>query len=238
MRFVNLTWDAPEDNLAWEEAALDWAEESSDAGLLRIWESPSYFVVLGYGKRADLEVQLDRCRADGVKVLRRCSGGGTVLQGPGCLNYCLVLPIAGFPELETITGANQHIMARQRAILRNASGLPVEIDGHTDLRVGDRKFCGNAQRRKRTHILFHGSILLGFDLDRVGAYLKLPEVQPAYRNRRGHSDFLTNLGVDAETVANALRAGWGATLPFEVNLSSEIRALRESRYDLPEWNLR
>jgi len=238
MLFLNHSFDAPADNLAWEEAALDWAEESGAPGILRLWESPTLFVVLGYGKQAAAEVHLDHCRRRGIHVLRRCSGGGTVLQGPGCLNYCLILPTAAHPALETITGANQHIMARQRDLLQQASGLPVEIDGHTDLRVGDRKFCGNAQRRKRTHILFHGSILLQFDLALVEDYLQLPATQPAYRNRRSHVDFLTNLGLDSQGAAETLQKGWAAAEPFKADLSSRIQALRTARYDSPAWNLR
>lgn len=238
MLFLNHSYEAPADNLAWEEAALEWAEESGTQGILRLWESPTLFVVLGYGKQAAAEVHLDACRRDGVPVLRRCSGGGTVLQGPGCLNYCLILPIAAHPALETITGANHHIMVRQRDLLRAASSLPVEIDGHTDLRVGDRKCCGNAQRRKRAHILFHGSILLNFDLGRIADYLQLPEVQPAYRNGRTHADFLANLGLNPQAAADALQAGWAAVRPFEADLADEIQALREIRYDSPEWNLR
>lgn len=238
MLFLNHSFSSPSDNLAWEEAALDWAEESGAPGILRLWESPVVFVVLGYGKQAAAEVHLDHCQSGGIPVLRRCSGGGTVLQGPGCLNYCLILPISAHPALETITGSNQHIMARQRDLLQKASGLPVEIDGHTDLRVGDRKFCGNAQRRKRTHILFHGAILLRFDLARISECLQLPATQPAYRNRRSHAEFLTNLGLDSPTAADALQKGWAAAEPFEADLTSQIQALRMARYDSPEWNLR
>jgi len=96
----------PEENLACDEALLDACENSDAPGFVRFWESPSYFVVLGYGKHLEQEVFKDVCTRENILILRRCSGGGTVLQGPGCFNYTLVLPITSSPELETISGAN------------------------------------------------------------------------------------------------------------------------------------
>ena len=90
---LDLTLATPEDNLACDEALLDWAEAHESPGLLRFWESDRRFVVLGYANRVADEVDVEACRAEDVPVLRRCSGGGTVLQGPGCVNYALILPM-------------------------------------------------------------------------------------------------------------------------------------------------
>ena len=93
MTFLDLTLPAPAENLACDEALLDWFEEQGGDGVLRFWEPDNYFVVVGYGNHVAIEANVPACEADGVPVLRRCSGGGTVLQGPGCLNYSLILKI-------------------------------------------------------------------------------------------------------------------------------------------------
>src|SRR5690606_15006792 len=92
--------------LALEEALLDHCEECGHSGFLHFWESPRHFVVLGYSKKVAEEVHSSGCEAAGIPVLRRASGGGTVLQGPGCFNYTLVLPIEADPAFETISTTN------------------------------------------------------------------------------------------------------------------------------------
>src|SRR5690348_6629906 len=100
------TFKSPAENLACDEALLDECESSDASGFVRFWESPSYFVVLGYGKQLEQEVFGEVCAEENIPILRRCSGGGTVVQGPGCVNYTLVLPIGSSRDLETISGAN------------------------------------------------------------------------------------------------------------------------------------
>ena len=71
----------------------------------------------------------------------------------------------------------------------------IELNGISDLVIGDIKFSGNAQRRLKHAILFHGTILYDFDLSLVTQYLKEPPIQPDYRNNRPHHDFIQNLPI-------------------------------------------
>src|SRR5258708_2951393 len=99
LQLFDAAFPSPAENLACDEALLDVSENSEDPGFLRFWESPSHFVVLGYGKHLQSEVFREACAEAGIPILRRCSGGGTVLQGPGSFNYTLILPINHAPEL-------------------------------------------------------------------------------------------------------------------------------------------
>src|SRR4051794_12657586 len=94
MKYIDLTLSTPPEDLACDEALLDLCEEGSEGELLRFWEPQQPFVVLGYANQAAVEADLDACKAHEVGVFRRCSGGGTVLQGAGCLNYSVILQIA------------------------------------------------------------------------------------------------------------------------------------------------
>jgi lipoate-protein ligase A len=182
------------------------------------------------------EVNLAACREARVGVFRRCSGGGTVLQGPGCLNYSLVLMIEGSPLLETITGANRYIMERQRQALAGLMGRTVEVSGCTDLAIGGLKFSGNAQRRRRRALLFHGTFLLRFDLRLMDQYLLMPSRQPDYRAGRPHDQFLMNLGVAASAVKGALREAWSAHTPL-LDVPDCQRLIAE-KYARDDWNLK
>src|SRR5689334_4969218 len=98
MNWLDLTLSSPSLNLALDEALLDQCEEGSSDEVLRFWEPREPFVVLGYSNKVLSEVNLSYCRENNIPVLRRTSGGGTVLQGPGCLNYSLVLASERRPE--------------------------------------------------------------------------------------------------------------------------------------------
>ena len=88
MKYLELTLPDPASNLACDEALLELFEtRRATDGLLRIWEPENHFVVLGHSNRIDSEVDLAACESERISIFRRLSGGGTVMQGPGCLNY-------------------------------------------------------------------------------------------------------------------------------------------------------
>ena len=133
---LDLTFPTAEENLACDDALLTLCEERDSAGVLRFWEPRTTFVVLGYSGRAADEVHLDRCRREGVPVLRRVTGGGTVVQGPGCLDYTLILPHRSDTALSTITATNTYVMERMRSTVATLRpGAVVRKDGDTDITV-------------------------------------------------------------------------------------------------------
>ena len=239
MLYADDTFETPAENLACDEALLDFCETRSMDEVLRFWESRTPFVVVGYGNHVDVEVSRSACEKDGVPILRRCSGGGAVVQGPGCLNYSLVLNIDRHPELASITAANCHIMKRNAAALSRVVRKEVSVEGYTDLALDNKKFSGNAQRRKRTHLLFHGTFLLdGFDLDLLSRYLKHPSREPDYRGTRTHGDFVAKLSLNSEQVKPALRKEWGASNALKSIPAEPLRTLVATRYARSEWNFK
>lgn len=237
MWFHPLTATAPAELLGWEGALLD-AAEAQGMETLWCWEAPAPFVVVGYGQQITREVDESTCIRRGVPILRRGSGGGAVVQGPGCLNYGLALRIEEGGPLASITSANQWIMERNRRALATLLGDGVVVRGHTDLALatvaGERKFSGNAQRRRRNTLLFHGTILLHFDLDLMGELLRFPSAQPNYRARRSHLDFVTNTGLTAAAVIAAWRKEWQAGAPLPPPTVAELRRVVADRYGQPD----
>ena len=236
MKYLDRTLRTPQANLAGDEALLDWCEEGSGDEILRCWEPRQHFVVLGYSNRSRTEVNLDSCKRLGVPVLRRCSGGGTVLQGPGCLNYALLLRIHGDLHLANIAEANAFIMNRNRNALNSLLGGKVLIQGHTDLTLQGLKFSGNSQRRKRHFLLFHGSFLFNLDLALVEQVLPMPSQQPQYRRRRAHKDFLTNLDLSADGIKEAMKRAWNASDGPEGMPENRVEQLVNEKYATDAWN--
>ena len=235
MNLLDLTLPSPAENLACDEALLD-ACEAGGPEVLRFWEARNHFVVVGYGNHAATEVEVEACRREGVPILRRCSGGGTVVQGPGCLNYAVVLRIESNPAWQTIPGANRAIMERNRAALESLLGRSVRVRGFTDLALGELKFSGNAQRRHRQALLFHGTFLLDFDLGLIQRLLPMPSKQPDYRLDRAHEQFVTNLKVPAAEVKRALSGAWGGTA--SLSEPPDFGGLLAEKYNRTEWNMR
>lgn len=247
MKSLDLTLPTPAENLACDEALLDWAEAHGGGGLLRFWEPESHFAVVGYANHVAREVNVAACEAASIPIFRRCSGGGTVLQGPGCLNYSLVARIQENSPLATITSANRHIMERNRQAIqsllpaRQIAGT-IEVNGCTDLALVANdcslKFSGNAQRRKKDFLLFHGTFLLQFDISLIDKLLRMPSKEPAYRHGRAHKDFVTNLALPAEMVKKALRRVWNAEETTDVVPREAVALLTRDKYVTKEWNFK
>ena len=235
MHFLDLTLPTPEENLALDEALLLDAEDGLGGEILRLWEGPRLAVVLGSGGKLGEDVDDDACSAAGVPILRRSSGGGTVLLGEGCLCFSVVLAFARDPILEDLHGSYAYILAR----IIDALPMPgVEMAGICDLVLDGKKFSGNAQQRKRHHLLHHGTILHGFDLSLVQRYLREPPRRPDYRGSRGHDEFIRNLDLNRADLVAALRHAWEPLTPTSEWPRDRVTRLVGERYSLAAWNRR
>ena len=239
MKYLDLSFPGAAQNLACDEALLDAAEEEQAGETLRFWETSERFVVLGYSDKAALSVKLEACREHSIGLWRRPTGGGAVLQGPGCLNYALILQIDR-PDLDTIAATNLFIMRRHCAALRALAPDPaaVTVEGVSDLALHGRKFSGNAQRRKRRALLFHGTFLLEFDIAAAEQFLGGPPRQPRYRQDRAHGEFLTNFPATSSEVKAALKNAWDATVPATSFPSARLEELACRKYPDPAWTFR
>jgi lipoate-protein ligase A len=236
MQLLDLTLPSAAENLALDEALLDAAEAAAERSgeVLRIWEPQSAAVVLGRSSRIDREVNREACRTAGVPLLRRTSGGLTVLVGPGCLMYALVLRRQGRPELCSSSEAHRFVLCTLAAAL--APHVPgVRCQGTSDLAIGERKFSGNSIRARRTHLLYHGTLLYGFRLQLIERCLRVPPRMPGYRQRRPHATFVANLPLSGEAIRRALIAAWDAVEPLGEWPRERTRLLAAERYESAAW---
>jgi lipoate---protein ligase len=200
LALIDVQLTNPGDHLQFDEELL-----AAGKGVLRFWETARECVVLGQSGQHERDVNLDACQAASVPVLRRCSGGGVVLLGPGCLNYAIVLPLAWNPAFRDVRYSLRWVMERIRQGLRIAD---LRTEGHCDLALHARKVSGNAQRRTQSAILHHGTILYDFDASRAELFLRPPHRQPHYRAGRSHRDFIGNVPLGAAEIRKRLANAW------------------------------
>ncbi|MCR4338041.1 MAG: lipoate--protein ligase family protein [Candidatus Omnitrophica bacterium] len=189
----------PQHNLLYDDLLLEQAEQGKSGEVLRIWESPHPFIVLGRIRKVEEDLFIDQIVRDGVPVLRRSSGGGTVLQGKGCLNYTFVLSKEKTPALENLHKSYEIILNKIIQVV-DCLGIKAAFRPISDLVLleGEKKFSGNAQRRGRKYILHHGTILYDFFLPSIEKYLKVPFDLPEYRRKRDHKEFVKNIPITSE----------------------------------------
>ena len=189
------------EQLAVDEAILDEAESGQLKNtVVRTWQAAAPAVVLGSSSELHKEVNYDTCTQLNIPVLRRPSGGATVILGPGCVMWSIVTPYRDVPPLEAIHAAMLDPLAealsatgRKCCTEKSTSDLVIRAAGRA------KKISGNALRVRRQSVLYHGTILDAFPLELVGQLLRHPPREPEYRRQRSHSEFLTNLLLRSRT---------------------------------------
>ncbi len=209
IRWIDLTQPEFAANLELDIALLDAVVADPRAAALRVWESPRTLVIVGQSNDIAREVNVAACEADGVPILRRRSGGGAVVLGPGCLCYALALPVPKEYATLGVPGVTRAVMQRLADGLSTAQRT-VSVAGISDLIVDHRKVSGNAQRWKKSALLHHGTLLYDFDLPRIGRYLQHPSREPDYRAGRPNAEFVCNLPVSRTELVRRLKSTWHA----------------------------
>ena len=235
MQRLELSLPDTADNLAADELLSDLSESSSSPReWLRIWENSEMAVVLGRSSRQREEVNLERCEANQIPVLRRSSGGASVVIGPGCLMYSVTLDYRLRPELRMLDQAHQFVMGRIASAFV-AGGLNVQFQGTCDLTWEGRKFSGNSLRCRRNSLLYHGTLLYDFPLELIAECLGTPPRQPDYRQQRSHGEFVTNVPAEREQLVQVLSEAWPNSGTAEPLDFQAVRELAERKYRDPAW---
>lgn len=161
--------DAPS-NLALEEALARQIGEGKSPQTLRLWRNRRA-AAIGENQSVKLELQLDACKALGVEVIRRFTGGGAVYHDSGNLNYSICALKPSPPSLQF-----------QQAVFRKALDCVVACLGSLGLdstkvpvntvMVSGRKVSGGAGAVRWGAVFYHGSILVSTDLQVVWKILK------------------------------------------------------------------
>jgi lipoate-protein ligase A len=243
-------------NMAIDAALLEIYAAHSGCPILRFytWSPPT--VSLGYGQRIDADVDVDRCRALGIDVVRRPTGGRAVLHDHE-ITYSVVIreddPLA-------VLGVLASYLTISRALIRGLAHLGITAEliplrrvapmsgsalspvcfatpSSYEVAVGGRKLIGSAQRRSQGVIMQHGSLPISLDRETLFTVLRAP---PGGRSSPGEEEAvrtrMTTLQEaggrsydDAEVIA-ALARGFAET--WEVELRASELTAEEHRLSL------
>lgn len=238
MKLVNLSLDTPEENIAFDEEMLLSAESGRAEETLRFWESGEYFIVMGRAGKIDQDCFTYKCIKEGIKIIRRLSGGGTVLQGPGCLNYSAIVAYERDHSYRDIKYSYRDLLSKVASEFK-LKGCDIEYFPVSDLALDKKKVSGNAQARKHKFFLHHGTFLYDFDIDRISSYLKHPAKEPDYRDGRSHLDFLTNVPLSKEDIKEAVSKAFDSD-EYVLELSGDdtlkLESLVREKYSQDSWN--
>lgn len=173
----------------WDQLRLEEALVRTDTRNWCILNSGSpTAIVMGISGKVDELLDLPRLRERPLPVLRRFSGGGTVVVDHNTLFATLICQHSAL----NITPYPEPIMRWTEQLY--APLLPVGMFAlrENDYVLGDRKFGGNAQYLRKERWLHHSTLLWDYDLDAMN-YLHKPAKRPVYRQDRDHDSFLCSL---------------------------------------------
>ena len=170
-------------NIASEEYLLH-KFPTEDIFLLYV-NAPS--IIVGKFQNTLAEINLDYVEENGIKVVRRMSGGGTVYHDLGNLNF----------SFHTLLGDNDFMDFSQFTEpvvkLLNARGVPAKLEGRNDLLVEGKKFSGNAKLAKNGKMIQHGTILLNSEMEVLGDALKANPLKFIDKATKSNRARVTNL---------------------------------------------
>lgn len=223
-------------NLAFEEYML---LNKNDGDILMLWQNDNAVII---GRHQNAEEEIDRAfvEQNGIKVVRRTTGGGAVYHDMGNLNYSFITDV-GDAESLSIQAFTQPIIAALAKM-----GVAAQATGRNDIAIGEKKVSGNAQRMHRNRILHHGTLLFDSDLQKVAGALRVdPEKfrsksAKSVRSRIGNiKDFLSEdmqLCDFWQKLIDELSAGDVCRGGLSSAELEQIKQLADEKYRSWDWN--
>lgn len=184
-------------NMAIDEAILTAQQEKPNPTLrFYDWTTPAFS--FGYFQKIATEVDVEACRSEGIELMKRMTGGGTVVHGWD-VTYTLILPRhAG----EMGISETYHLLGKSLVKTFEKLAIPVEcytekVDStqssenicltnpaENDVMCNGKKLAGVSVRRNRNGILFQGYISLDMPPDPILKRVsKHPEIQEMLREK-------------------------------------------------------
>ncbi len=229
-------------NMALDEAI----SESVSAGgppTIRFYGWRPSAVSIGYFQSLEKEVDVERCRMEGVSVVRRRTGGGAVYHDTaGEITYSVIAPERMFSK--DILSSYREICGW---IIRSLSLLGIEsgFKPINDIVAGGRKISGNAQTRRGGTLLQHGTVLYSVDVERMFSLLKVSDEKIKDKMISAAKDRVTSVsalsGASRDSLYRALVEGFMEgkeryEAPPTAAETARATALAAGRYNSREWN--
>ena len=160
-------------NMALDEYCLEHIR--SDAPYFFLWRNaPS--VIIGLNQNAYGEVNLPFLEENGIRLVRRMTGGGAVYHDLQNLNYTL---IGAHPSPQPIVEALRTL------------GVAAELTGRNDIFVDGKKVSGYARRVSHGQEIIHGTLMYDVDLDTL---IRVLDTLTSKMNAKGIASVRSRVG--------------------------------------------
>jgi len=177
--------------------------------------------LVGLHQMLSHEVRLDYCRAHGIEVGRRITGGGGLYLDEGQVGWELVLARRGMGG--DLAAISARICGAAAAGLRRL-GAPAEFRPRNDIEVDGRKVSGTGGLIDGETLFFQGTLLIDFDPARMIEVLKIPADKLARRDLD-----------DARRRVTTLREVLGRVPPLREVEEALLEGFREHLGLEPSW---
>ncbi|MEM7164076.1 MAG: lipoate--protein ligase [Planctomycetota bacterium] len=229
----------PHLNLALEEYAVRNLDLEDSAYLLFYVNRPA--IIVGKNQNTLEEINHRYVEDEGIHVVRRISGGGTVYHDLGNLNFSFLR------RLQTGNLLNFQQFTEPVVRVLRELGVPAELTGRNDIVADGRKISGNAQFTTSNRMFSHGTLLFASELDRVQEALtvKIGKIESkglkSVRSRVANvSEFLAAPMNLEEFRERLLRGIFGSSEPPLRRLTDaewqKVHELADSKYRQWDWN--
>lgn len=156
IKIINNSTD-PYFNMALEEYSI--MNMPATDNYFMLWQNQPA-VIIGRNQNAIEEINSSYIEQQGIKVVRRMSGGGAVYHDYGNLNFTFVVDEnQDFANFDKFTRPVINALARL--------GIEAENNGRNDITIAGQKFSGNAQFKYRDRLLHHGTILFASNIEEM-----------------------------------------------------------------------
>lgn len=235
MLFILNEQTDPYFNLAAEEYLVKNCSEE----VFMLWRNEKTIVV-GRNQNTLAEINQDYIENEGIRVVRRMSGGGAVYHDLGNVNFTFIL------NSDKDFGNYEKFTAPVISFLQTL-GVDAVLSGRNDLLIGDKKISGNAQYMYKNRILHHGTLLFSTEGNHLGEALRVSEEKIRSKGIQSVRSRVTNIAshlkvpLSVTEFMNGLRQYMLLHMPdcqaYDLSRDSEaIRRLREEKYATWEWN--
>ncbi len=266
-RFLDTGTARGAENMAIDEALLVHCRETGRP-VIRFygWDPPT--LSLGFFQKATREVDPDRCREEGIDLVRRPTGGRAVLHDRE-LTYSVIIPEDHPLMPRTVTESYRRISMALLAGFHKL-GIPATLSGETTIRTADfrsaacfeapssyevvvdgKKIVGSAQVRRDGMILQHGAIMIDWDVDQLFRVLITKDRDSAQRMKvflRQKATTIrevTGQTPDYDTLSQAFFGGFRDELApglqadrLSRDEQTTARRLCRDKYDHSDWTFR
>ncbi|NLE02733.1 MAG: hypothetical protein GX640_22945 [Fibrobacter sp.] len=157
-----------------------------------VYQQSDLEIVLGPSCSAEKETVVDQCLIDGVSVVERRGGGGTVLLAPGMV---ITIIVGKRTPTQNALEIFDKIHVQMIRILNELGVCGVEKKGISDLAVNNKKILGSSLYMGKNPDLYYyqSSLMVQPEIELLSRYLAHPPREPDYRNGRNHKEFCTTL---------------------------------------------